>query len=325
MSESRDPVQRSLDGVRDLYDVATWEERTLLDRIAVRLHRFLGRVTRGTVILTGLLILIVELAVTGVAVVEDPILGLMTLLSVVPALALAGYIWLGDPTLREPPRALIVTFILGVLLAGFAAVLNTLLQGPFTLIPVVGFSLYFFIVVGPVEEVVKWLAVRLYAYRRPDFHAVVDGAVYGAMAGLGFATIENTLYITRVYLTAAGSTGTPVVPATVGITGIRSLAGPGHVIYTAFSGYYLGLAKFNPDNAGPIVVKGLLIAVLIHGLYNTLATVIPFSLLGFVGFVVVFDGLFLTILFRKLSRYRSLYTEASVAEESVSVPRSAEE
>lgn len=325
MSESRDPVQRALDSVRDLYDVATWEERTLLDRVAVRLYRFLGRVTRGTVILAGLLIILIQLAVTGFAVVQDPFLGVMTLLSVVPALALAGYIWLGDPTLREPPRTLVVTFILGVLFAGFAAVLNTVLQGPFQLIPIIGMSLYFFIVVGPVEEVVKWLAVRLYSYRRPDFHAVIDGAVYGAMAGLGFATIENTLYITRVYLNAAGSSGTPVLSATVGITGVRSLAGPGHVIYTAFSGYYLGLAKFNPDDAGPIVVKGLLIATLIHGLYNTLASTIPFTLFTFIGFVIVFDGFFLGILFRKLSRYRSLYHEAQATEQGVSVPQPPEE
>jgi RsiW-degrading membrane proteinase PrsW (M82 family) len=164
---------------------------------------------------------------------------------------------------------------------------------------------------------VKLLAVRLYAYRSPAFDAVIDGAVYGAVAGLGFATIENAVYI-------SGQTqgiGDPLnLVATGGaITAVRALAGPGHVIYSAFAGYYLGLARFNPDRAGPIVVKGLLIAALIHALYNTLSSVAPqliagyFGIpwfLGFLGFVLVYDGLFGLILLRKIERYRRAYRDA---------------
>lgn len=44
----------------------------------------------------------------------------------------------------------------------------------------------------------KLLAVRLYAYNDARFAAVIDGAVYGTIAGLGFATIENGIHISGV-------------------------------------------------------------------------------------------------------------------------------
>ncbi|MFB6180080.1 MAG: PrsW family intramembrane metalloprotease [Halorientalis sp.] len=271
MAPDRDPVERVLGGSRDLYDIATWENRTALDGVAVALARGLSASKRPLVLALAVLIILVQIAVTGFAVIRDPTLGLLTLLSVLPAFALAAFIWYDDPTLPESLRPLVVTFLLGMAFAGFAAITNSLLGSLFTLIPVIGTVLMFFLVVGPVEEFVKWLAVRFFAYRRDEFDAVIDGAVYGAMAGLGFATIENVLYITTAYIDAVHG-GLSVLPATIGTAGVRSLAGPGHVIYASFSGYYLGLAKFNRDNAGPIVVKGLLIAAFIHALYDTAVT-----------------------------------------------------
>jgi RsiW-degrading membrane proteinase PrsW (M82 family) len=105
------------------------------------------------------------------------------------------------------------------------------------------------------------------------------------------------------------------------MTAVRSFAGPGHVIYSAFAGYYLGLAKFNPENRGPIVVKGLLIAVFIHASYNVLVShlevilnVVPVlgslpPAIAFFGFVIVYDGFFLLVLSAKLSRYKRVFGE----------------
>lgn len=95
--------------------------------------------------------------------------------------------------------------------------------------------------VGPVEETGKWAAVRLSAFDRLGFRTALDTAVYGAAAGLGFA-IENVIDITRG-LVAASQAGTPVLGATFATAAVRSLADPGHAVYTAFSGYCLGLAK----------------------------------------------------------------------------------
>jgi len=322
MQRPRDPVQRATDG-RDLYDVATWEVRSRLDRFAAGLYRALLTSARAAVVLLAVLILLAQLTLTGVATFDNPVLGAYILASVVPALALATYVWKSDATMHEPLRPLVITFMLGFLLAGFAALLNSQLQGTFEAIPLVGLVLFFYLVVGPVEETVKWLAVRLYAYRSDRFAAVVDGAVYGAVAGLGFATIENTIYLTQESIHAAGTGASVVLLQTAAA---RTFAGPGHVIYSAFAGYYLGLAKFNPENRGPIVVKGLLVAVFIHGTYNTAVTYLP-VLTGlvpslatlpdgstFIGFVVLYDGFFGYLLYRKLARYRSTYAELGVSD-----------
>ncbi|WP_435076972.1 PrsW family intramembrane metalloprotease [Halococcus sp. AFM35] len=311
MARSQDPIQSREDGSRDRYDVTTWEVRTPLDRVAAWLYWVLRTTVRWLVVLVAVVILAAIVSTSNLPRVLDPVVSAFTVLSLLPALALVAYVWWTDTATAEPFSLLAVTFALGVLFAGFAAIINGV--GSFLqVIPIVGQVWFFYLVVGPVEETVKWLAVRMYAYRSPRFDAVIDGAVYGAVAGLGFATIENALYITdAVSNPVIGN----VLGAGGGITPARAIAGPGHVIYSAFAGYYLGLAKFNRDRAGPIAVKGLLIAVLIHATYNTL-TFVPATValvlgvpnyLTLLGFVVLYDGFFGYFLYRKLARYRAHY------------------
>jgi RsiW-degrading membrane proteinase PrsW (M82 family) len=312
MSERRDPVEEASDGSADLYDISTWDERTSLDGLAVALYRFLSWSARIVVVLAALLIL---LGIGGLAALTDLETGALTLLSALPALGLAAYVYYSDVTTNEPLSLLVATFLLGVLTANFAAVLNSLLGPVFRSVAVIGSVLFFFLVVAPVEETVKLLAVRLYAYRSSSFDTVVDGAVYGAMAGLGFATIENSLYIAQ-QLGENVDFGLSLIGAGNGIAFVRALAGPGHVIYSAFAGYYLGLAKFNRENAGPIVIKGLIIAAFIHATYNS--TVGPASdaiaavtglpgILAFIVYIILYDGFFGLLLFRKIRRYKKAY------------------
>jgi RsiW-degrading membrane proteinase PrsW (M82 family) len=312
----RDPIEEAADTSVDLYDVATWEERTSLDGLAVAIYRLLVGVARVGIVLLALLILV---GIGGLSALTDPQIGALTLLSAVPALGLAAYVWYSDATSPEPLSLLVTTFLLGMLTANFAAVINSLFQPPFNAYGYLGMVLFFFLIVGPVEEGVKLLAVRLWAFQSEDFNAVVDGAVYGAMAGLGFATIENALYITQqIDAASMGSIGA-IIGAGGGITAVRALAGPGHIIYSAFAGYYLGLAKFNPRNAGPIVIKGLIIAALIHALYNSTVSIasgliVAFTglpdLVAFLGYVLVYDGLFGLLLLRKIRRYSKVFHSA---------------
>ncbi|MFB6128715.1 MAG: PrsW family intramembrane metalloprotease [Halorhabdus sp.] len=314
----RDPVEAAADDSIDLYDVADWEVRGRLDRLAVLLYASALTFARVTVVLLAVSILASQFVLGGLGAITDPVVGTVTVLSVVPALGLAGYVWRSDVTGREPLGLLVATFLLGVLFAGFAAVINEIFSpAAFLLADVAGVEalgllVFFYVVVGPVEEGVKLLAVRLHAFRDARFSAVVDGAVYGAVAGLGFATIENALYITAT----TGDVGVGVFAAGGSVVTVRALAGPGHVIYSAFAGYYLGLAKFNPSQAGPIVVKGLVIAAFVHATYNALVPVLPTfaadvlgvsPFLAFVGFVIAYDGVFGYALVRKLRTYRRAY------------------
>ncbi|MDL5361806.1 PrsW family intramembrane metalloprotease [Halalkalicoccus sp. NIPERK01] len=317
----RDPVDRETRGSRDLYDVSTWERRSAVDTLAAWLYRVGVAGTKAFVVLLALAFLIAQFVLGGLGALSDPVVGVLVILSVVPAFAIAAYIWHIDVTTGEPLSLLVATFLLAVLFAMFAAVVNSLLQPAFGALPaLIGLPLFFFLVVGPVEETVKLLAVRLFAYRDVRFDAVIDGAVYGAAAGLGFATIENAIYITRGL--EAGLAGIEVIGAAGDTAATRALAGPGHVLYSSIAGYYLGLAKFNRENAGPIVIKGVLIAAFFHGLYNTLSGVVPSLLVAaaswitpavaLIGFIVLYDGLVGYFLYRKLSAYRRAYADAGI-------------
>jgi RsiW-degrading membrane proteinase PrsW (M82 family) len=319
MSERRDPVQEAAGSEYDLYEVATWEPRNQIDRLATALYWFGSTSLRALVIVLAFLILLSQIALGSIGVIQDrPLVLVFALFSVVPALAIAAYIWHGDVTRREPLGTLVATFVLAVLFASFAAVINSALGGSIDdssllLIP------FFFLVVGPVEETVKLLAVRLHAFRTPHFDSVLDGAVYGAVAGLGFATIENVVYVTQGAANAATNAAVTPLEGAFQSAASRTFAGPGHVLYSAIAGYYLGLAKFNRDHAGPIVIKGLLIAAVIHASYNSLVGIVPGLIArtgvmahweAVVGFIVSYDLLVGLYLYGKLSRYRSVYHES---------------
>ncbi len=321
MADGRDPVQRVADESDDgLRGVVYPTEGTILDRVAAVVHRVAAAGWRALLVLFAALILAGQLALTAAVAGRQPVVGAYILLSAMPAFGLAAYVWRLDVTGRQPLSGLVATFLLGMLFAGFAAELNGALGGVLGVVlgaagvgEGVGLVLLYFLVVGPAEETVKLLAVRLGAYRSAAFGAVVDGAVYGAMAGLGFATIENAAYITNNVL-RLGADGSVVVD-TFRIAAVRSFAGPGHVIYSAFAGYYLGLAKFNPERGGATATKGLLLAAFAHGTYNAAVTHLP-ALGGvlpvgegvlFIGFVIVYDGALGYFLYRKIDAYRRAF------------------
>jgi RsiW-degrading membrane proteinase PrsW (M82 family) len=110
---------------------------------------------------------------------------------------------------------------------------------------------------GAVEEGAKISAVFMVAYYSRSFDERMDGLVYGARAGLGFALLENVLYIYKAAPTDA-----------LAVTWVARalLAVPGHAMWTGMLGYCAARSKF--DKAGPGIFGGYLIAVMFHGLYD---------------------------------------------------------
>lgn len=112
------------------------------------------------------------------------------------------------------------------------------------------------LVVGLVEEVVKFVAVKLAAYDNREFNEVMDGVVYAVAAGLGFAATENLFYAT--------SFGIVVGLFRAFVTDLA------HASFSGIVGYYLGRAKFDARHAGGFLARGLVVAILLHGLYDFL-------------------------------------------------------
>ncbi len=118
-----------------------------------------------------------------------------------------------------------------------------------------------FLLIAPLEEAFKLLAVWLGIYRRRDFREPIDGLVYSTTAALGFASVENAVYV--------GIFGP-------GVFLLRAVfATPAHVMFSAMWGYSMGLARFRRNRELVTILKGLMISVLLHGAYNCLVAVSP--------------------------------------------------
>ncbi|WP_346292238.1 PrsW family intramembrane metalloprotease [Sphaerothrix gracilis] len=112
------------------------------------------------------------------------------------------------------------------------------------------------------EEFAKAIAVAvLYYTRRHEFDGWVDGMVYGAMAGFGFAYVENILYLA----------GTSSWEEWLSLFVLRTIVFGGlHGFWTAIVGIGFGLARYmhNPLGRVVTVTTGLLTAMALHLVHN---------------------------------------------------------
>ncbi|MFL5821096.1 MAG: PrsW family glutamic-type intramembrane protease [Solirubrobacteraceae bacterium] len=168
----------------------------------------------------------------------------------------------------EPLRLLASSFFWGASGATFIAlILNSaghVVVGS-SLGPGAG-RLYAFSISAPVVEETAKAAVlfAIYRWRRSEFDGVLDGIVYAAMVGLGFAMTENVLYYGRAE--AAGG-----VPLAVTFF-LRGVIEPfAHPVFTAMTGIGLGVAAQSSRPATRVLAPagGLLAAMLLHSLSNT--------------------------------------------------------
>lgn len=111
-----------------------------------------------------------------------------------------------------------------------------------------------------VEEIFKWIAMFAMSYRSKKFDETYDGIAYGAFSSMGFACIENLLYVVLGFSVVTG-----VLRA---ITAV-----PGHFCYGVIMGYFMSKARYNKENgkSGIIyILLSILIPTALHALYDYL-------------------------------------------------------
>jgi RsiW-degrading membrane proteinase PrsW (M82 family)/ribosomal protein S18 acetylase RimI-like enzyme len=175
-------------------------------------------------------------------------------LALAPAIAIIMFILYRDRFNREPPASLFISFFYGVL-ATIPVLLLEVGAGYFEATGTIqGTIIMAFFGVALVEEAVKFLPLRLYSFTRKSFDEPLDGIVYAVMIGMGFATLENILYVYEHGM----QTGF-----------LRMLtAVPGHATFAVIMGYYVGKAKFDYANRIKLLLTGLVLATFFHGLYD---------------------------------------------------------
>jgi RsiW-degrading membrane proteinase PrsW (M82 family) len=163
---------------------------------------------------------------------------------------------------REPEPLRLVAKVIGLGAAGavVAALVELALDAAplFRLEGLAGAAAVSFIQIAPIEEACKLAVVLLFAWGNPAFNEENDGIVYVGASALGFALLENILFVAR------GGIGTGVLRAFTSI--------PLHLFTGIVAGLFIGRAKFAGARARPLLVlAGFGLAWLIHGLYDTLA------------------------------------------------------
>ena len=135
-----------------------------------------------------------------------------------------------------------------------------------------------------VEELGKGLfLVAVVIFRRAELHGPLDGIVYGALVGIGFAFVEDIVY----YLQSLQS-------GELGITFfLRGIMGPfAHPLFTAVTGLGIGLAVATRRPGVRVLAPllGFLAAVVMHAIWN------GSTFWGGNGFLVAYSAIFLPLL-----------------------------
>ena len=263
---------------------------------------------RRALVLTGAILLIAACAIfmlftlgTNLGT-EALLIGAAAAILPVPVLV-ACFLWL-DRYEPEPLKYLIFCFGWGAFVSTAASLLvNETAAGWFEDqgLPV---ALTAVLVAPFIEELTKAIApILLLVFRRREWSGITDGLVYCGLSAIGFAMVENILYLGgHGYASGAEQYG----PATgaqqvIAIFIVRILLfGFAHPLFTAMTGIGLGIAARTADRRVRVFapIAGLLLAMMLHGAWNLIPTLtqatgqVLISLFGFVGVMVpIFFGM----------------------------------
>jgi protease PrsW len=178
-------------------------------------------------------------------------------IALAPGAAIGLYIYFKDKHEREPIGLLVKSFFFGVI----STIITLLISWPIDLlVPIDPSSLseqaiHAFLLVAVIEEFSKFIFVRWVLYPNPNFNEPFDGIVYSVSVSLGFAGLENILYV----LGDNGGVETAILRMFTAV--------PAHATFGVLMGYFLGKAKFEHQKAH-YAIYALGVAALFHGAYD---------------------------------------------------------
>jgi len=181
----------------------------------------------------------------------------LLLSALAPVAAVIVYIYVKDKYEKESKRNLTLAFVLGGIVS---IIITTILYMFFDLfLPLPDdYSIWqqfvkAFFVVAFIEEFSKYIMVRGFLQPRTVFNEPYDGIIYAVMVSMGFAAVENIMYVIQGGINVAFLRAFTAIPA--------------HATFGIIMGYYMGKAKFSKNKYKWNLV-GLFTAVLFHGAYD---------------------------------------------------------
>ncbi|MBP5368508.1 MAG: PrsW family intramembrane metalloprotease [Bacteroidales bacterium] len=192
----------------------------------------------------------------------------LALIALLPVAVILYYVYKKDRD-PEPIKTVAATFGLGALSCIPAILFELLAELALGFTPLeTDTSLYhrahMFWGVAAIEEICKWSVVMVYVWKHKDFDDSYDAIVYCVSASLGFAALENIMYVFQNGL---------------GVALMRAITSvPGHACFGVFMGFFIAKAKYYYSHERIHLYRGhmilaLTVPTLVHGEYDYLLTV----------------------------------------------------
>ena len=200
--------------------------------------------------------------------------------SILPVIILMIYFYSHDKYEKEPLKSLSKAFFAGLLSVFLAIILAVSMSFP---LPESASGVYIAFVssfweAAVPEEISKFALLFLFIWRDKNFNEYYDGILYAVFVSLGFACLENIMYVMDNGMSIAISRALLAVPL--------------HALCGVIMGYYFSLAKFTRHKKSNLF-KAIFFAILAHGIYDFIlfflepyVDVVP--LVGLASLVLVF-------------------------------------
>ena len=189
---------------------------------------------------------------------------ILFLLAIIPILILSIYIYSNDVE-KEPKILLFKLFGCGIISSLLVFLVSYLLFEFFPDLRInlyefnyIKYFIYSFLLVSFFEEGCKWISTRFFGYNSKYFDEAYDIIVYASFVALGFAFLENIMYVFTYGVNAA------ILRAVISV--------PGHLSFGIMMGYYMLLAKLSKTkkNHRKYMIYSFIFPILIHGSYDFL-------------------------------------------------------
>lgn len=170
---------------------------------------------------------------------------------IAPGIALLSFFYLKDKYESEPILMVVRAFILGAILVfpimfiQYAFAAEGILQSRFS---------QSFLLAASLEEYFKWFILYYTIYKHDYFSENYDGIVYAVSVSVGFATVENILYLFANGIETA--LGRALLPVT------------SHALFGVAMGFYLGKCKFGRKHNNIFLALSIFVPILLHGIYD---------------------------------------------------------
>ena len=184
----------------------------------------------------------------------------LLILSIFPVVLFLIWIYIKDKYNKEPLLIIFKYFLFGILCSILAIYLEDLFLS-YELFIGNSYNIYLsFIVAGLIEEGLKFIFLNLFLLKEKSFDEKLDGIIYSVILSLGFACVENIMYLFFEESNLAYKVGI--------MRGLVSI--PTHIMFGIIMGYYFSKFKFENTKIRKrqYLVISLIFPVVLHGVFD---------------------------------------------------------